>query len=73
MEKIETNYNTMNQKLEKKKLLGTSDNVTNDFVEMLHKRLDQLEIHNSKLETDLKTLKDNVNNKFYVQNKKNKF
>ncbi|KAF0758853.1 leucine zipper transcription factor-like protein 1 [Aphis craccivora] len=61
MEKIETNYNTMNRKLEKKKLLGTSDNITKDFVEVLHKRLDQLETHNSKLEADLKTLEDNCN------------
>jgi len=66
MEKIETNYNTMNRKLEKKKLLGTSDNITKDFVEVLHKRLDQLETHNSKLEADLKTLEDNVNKRFYV-------
>lgn len=60
MEKIETSYNTLNQTLEKKKLLVTSDHITNDFAEVLHKRLHQLETHNSKLEADLKHLEDNV-------------
>ncbi|XP_060854068.1 leucine zipper transcription factor-like protein 1 [Rhopalosiphum padi] len=62
MEKIETNYNIMNRTLEKKKLLGSSDHyITNDFVEVLHKRLNQLETHNSKLEADLKDLEENCN------------
>ncbi|XP_026806652.1 leucine zipper transcription factor-like protein 1 isoform X2 [Rhopalosiphum maidis] len=62
MEKIETNYNIMNRTLEKKKLLGSSDHyITNDFVEILHKRLNQLETHNSKLEADLKDLEENCN------------
>jgi len=60
MEKIETSYNIMNRTLEKKKLLSTSDHITNDFAEVLQKRLNQLETHNSKLEADLKTLEDNV-------------
>lgn len=60
MEKIETSYNIMNRTLEKKKLLSTSDHITNDFAEVLQKRLNQLETHNFKLEADLKTLKDNV-------------
>lgn len=59
MEKIETSYNKMKQTLEKKKLLGT-DHITSDFAEVLQKRLNQLETHNSKLEADLKTLEDNV-------------
>lgn len=50
----------MNRTLEKKKLLGTPDHITNDFAEVLQKRLNQLETHNSKLEADLKTLEDNV-------------
>ncbi|XP_025191856.1 leucine zipper transcription factor-like protein 1 isoform X1 [Melanaphis sacchari] len=61
MEKIETNYNTMNRTLNKKKLLDTFDHISSDFVEVLHKRLNQLETHNSKLEADLKTLEDNCN------------
>ncbi|KAL5243233.1 hypothetical protein ACI65C_010643 [Semiaphis heraclei] len=61
MEKIETSYNIMNRTLEKKKLLSTSDHITNDFAEVLQKRLNQLETHNFKLEADLKTLKDNCN------------
>jgi len=60
MEKIETSYNMMNRTLEKKKLLSTPNHITNDFAEMLQKRLNQLETHNSKLEADLKTLEDNV-------------
>jgi len=68
MEKIETSYNIMNRTLEKKKLLGTSDHITNDFAEVLQKRLNQLETHNSKLETDLKTLEDNVKEKKYFFN-----
>ncbi|KAL4122048.1 hypothetical protein QTP88_014453 [Uroleucon formosanum] len=60
MEKIETSYNKMKQTLEKKKLLGT-DHITSDFAEVLQKRLNQLETHNSKLEADLKTLEDNCN------------
>lgn len=59
MEKIETSYNEMKRTLEKKKLLGT-DHITCDFAEVLQKRLNQLETHNSKLEADLKTLEDNV-------------
>lgn len=60
MEKIESSYQIMNQTLEKKKLLPITDHITNDFAEMLHKRLEQLESHNSKLEKDLKYLEDNV-------------
>lgn len=55
--------------IEKKKLLPISDTVTNDFAEMLHKRLEQLENHNSKLEKDLKYLEDNVNIVLYILNK----
>jgi len=61
MQKIETSYKIMNQTIEKKKLLVAADHITNDFAEVLHKRLNQLETHNSKLEADLKTLDDNVN------------
>ncbi|XP_015366000.1 PREDICTED: leucine zipper transcription factor-like protein 1 isoform X2 [Diuraphis noxia] len=61
MEKIEISNNIMNRTLEKKKLLNTSDYITNDFAEVLQKRLNQLESHNSKLEADLKTLEDNCN------------
>ncbi|XP_022166730.1 leucine zipper transcription factor-like protein 1 isoform X2 [Myzus persicae] len=61
MEKIETSSNMMNRALEKKKLLSTHDHITNDFAEVLQKRLNQLETHNSKLEADLKTLEDNCN------------
>ena len=60
METIETSYYVMNRTLEKKKLLGTPDHITNDFANVLQKRLNQLETHNSKLEADLKTLEDNV-------------
>lgn len=51
----------MQRTIEKKKLLPITDHITNDFAEILHKRLEQLENHNSKLETDLKHLKDSVN------------
>uniref|UniRef100_A0A2H8TX52 Leucine zipper transcription factor-like protein 1 n=3 Tax=Melanaphis sacchari TaxID=742174 RepID=A0A2H8TX52_9HEMI len=51
----------MNRTLNKKKLLDTFDHISSDFVEVLHKRLNQLETHNSKLEADLKTLEDNCN------------
>lgn len=60
MDKIESNYDLINRTLEKKKLAPISDHITNDFAEMLHKRLEQLENHNSKLEKDLKILGDNV-------------
>jgi len=60
MEKIESNYNIRIRTLEKKKLLPITDHITNDFAEMLHKRLEQLESHNSKLEKDLKCLEVNV-------------
>lgn len=60
MEKIESSYDIINRTLEKKKLLPITDHITNDFAEMLHKRLEQLESHNSKLEKDLKYLEDNV-------------
>jgi len=60
MEKIETSYNVMNPTLEKKKLLGTPDHITSDFADVLQKRLNQLETHNSKLEADLKNLEENV-------------
>lgn len=67
MEKIETSSNMMNRALEKKKLLSTHDHITNDFAEVLQKRLNQLETHNSKLEADLKTLEDNVKEiKFFL-------
>lgn len=69
MEKIETSYDIMNRTLEKKKLLPITDHITNDFAEMLQKRLEQLESHNSKLKTDLKLLEDNV--KCFICNKKN--
>lgn len=59
MEKLESEYDIMS-KTEKKKLAPINDHITNDFAEMLHKRLDQLENHNSKLEQDLKRFKDNV-------------
>lgn len=62
MEKIECNYKTLNRTLEKKKLLPITDHITNDFAEILQKRLEQLESHNFKLEKDLKCLKDNVRN-----------
>lgn len=52
----------MNRTFEKKKLLPITDHITNDFAEILQKRLEQLEGHNSKLEKDLKCLKDNVRN-----------
>lgn len=62
MEKIECNYRAMDRTFEKKKLLPITDYITNDFAEILQKRLEQLEGHNSKLEKDLKCLKDNVRN-----------
>lgn len=66
MEKVESNYDIdiMNRTLEKKKLLPITDHITNDFAEMLHKRLEQLESHNSKLKIDLKLLEDNV--KYFI-------
>lgn len=60
MEKVESSYDIMKRNMEKKKLLPITDNVTNNFAEMLQKRLEQLENHNSKLEIDLKKLEDNV-------------
>lgn len=63
MEKIES-HSTMHRVLDKKKLLPMTDHITNDFAEMLHKRLEQLESHNFKLEKDLKCLEDNVRNVF---------
>lgn len=69
MEKVESSYDIMKRNMEKKKLLPITDNVTNNFAEMLHKRLEQLESHNSKLEIDLKILEDNVKNNFiYILN-----
>jgi len=65
MEKIESSYEVMNRTLEKKKLLPITDHITNDFAEMLHKRLEQLESHNSKLENDLKHLENNVKIMFH--------
>lgn len=65
MEKIESNYDTINRTLEKKKLLPITDHITNDFAEMLQKRLEQLENHNSKLEKDLMCLEENVNSRNY--------
>lgn len=62
MEKIESGYDIINRSIEKKKLLPITDHITSDFAEMLHKRLEQLESHNSKLEMDLKHLKDSVKN-----------
>lgn len=59
MEKIESN-NTMRHVFDKKKLLPMTDHITNDFAEILHKRLEQLESHNFKLEKDIKCLEDNV-------------
>ncbi|VVC24324.1 Hypothetical protein CINCED_3A002272 [Cinara cedri] len=61
MEKIESSYDIMSRTLERKKLLPITDHITNDFAEMLHKRLEQLESHNSKLEKDLKYLENNCN------------
>lgn len=69
MEKIESGFDIMNRSIEKKKLSPITDHITNDFAEMLHKRLEQLENHNSKLESDLKHFKDNVKNKYYKSNK----
>jgi len=66
MEKIESTYDIMNRTLEKKKLLPITDHITNDFAEMLHKRLEQLESHNSKLENDLKHLENNVKKKCFI-------
>lgn len=60
MDKIESNCDIINRTLEKKKLASISNHITTDFAEMLHKRLEQLENHNSKLEKDLKHLEDNV-------------
>lgn len=60
MDKIESSYDIKNRTLEKKKLLPITDHITNDFAEMMHKRLEQLESHNSKLERELKYLEDNV-------------
>lgn len=68
MDKIESSYDVMNRTLEKKKLIPITDHITNDFAEMLHKRLEQLENHNTKLEKDLKYLGDNVKYVVYVQN-----
>jgi len=65
MENVESNYNIRNRTLEKKKLLPITDHITNDFAEMLHKRLEQLESHNSKLENDLKHVENNVKNVLY--------
>lgn len=59
----------MNRTLEKKKLLPITDHITNDFAEMLQKRLAQLENHNSKLENDLKCLEENVKISFMYKNK----
>lgn len=66
MDKIESSYDIMNRTLEKKKLLPITDHITNDFVEMLHKRLEQLENHNTNLEKDLKYLGENVKNVLYI-------
>lgn len=66
MDKIESSYDVMNRTLEKKKLIPITDHITNDFAEMLHKRLEQLENHNTKLEKDLKYLEDNVKYVVYV-------
>lgn len=68
MEKIESR-NTMYSVLDKKKLVPMTGHITNDFAEMLHKRLEQLESHNFKLEKDLKCLEDNVRNVFCELNK----
>lgn len=73
MEKIESSFDMMNRTLEKKKLLPINDHITNDFTEMLHKRLEQLESHNSKLENDLKCLEDRVKNKCFILCKKIKW
>lgn len=73
MEKIESSYDIMNRTLEKKKLIPITDHITNDFAEMLHKRLEQLENHNTKLEKDLKYLGDNVKYALYVQNEQKMF
>lgn len=69
MGKIESSYDIINRTLEKKKLIPImTDHITNDFAEMLHKRLEQLENHNAKLEKDLKYLGDNVKCVLYVKN-----
>lgn len=60
VEKFESNYDSINRTIEKKKLVPITDHITADFAEMLHKRLEQLETHNSKLEKDLLCLEDNV-------------
>lgn len=67
MEKIDSSYDIMNRTLEKKKLLPLTDYITNDFAEILHKRLEQLESHNFKLENDLKHLEINVK-LFFITN-----
>lgn len=67
MEKIESSYDSINRTVEKRKLLPITNHITNDYTEILHKRLEQLENHNSKLETDLKHLKDSVNK--YILNR----
>lgn len=66
MGKIESSFDMMNRALEKKKLLPITDHITNDFTEMLHKRLEQLESHNSKLEKDLNCLEDRVKNNCFI-------
>ncbi|XP_050432510.1 leucine zipper transcription factor-like protein 1 isoform X1 [Adelges cooleyi] len=59
VEKYKSDYNLTRRLAEKKKLAPINDCVTNDFAEMLHKRLEQLESHNCKLQNDFKCLEDN--------------
>ncbi|XP_050542682.1 leucine zipper transcription factor-like protein 1 isoform X2 [Daktulosphaira vitifoliae] len=58
VEKYKSQYNVINQLATKKKLIPIRDQISNDFADMLHKRLEQLESDNCKLLNDLKYLKD---------------